>query len=329
MKSFKIGVGLLVTALLIIFLPLPYYISSPGAATTIETFMTVEGGQKEPGELMMVTISQRQATPLFLIGSWFTPFTEASSASRYLYEGESESDYARRQELLMQSSQQAAIQYAYQLANRDVMVDFEGIYVSAPIPGTLAANVLKAGDVVTAIDGQSFATRLDFMDQVASYDKGEEVELTIERDGEERTVKTLIQPLSSTSDRVGLGIFEPLPVQTITEEPPVTFDLTNVGGPSAGLMFSLELYDQLTPGDLANGRVIAGTGTVDEEGNVGPIGGAWQKIVAADKAGAEVFFVPAGSNYDEALESKERLESDIEVVPVKTVEEALDYLESI
>ncbi len=145
MKSFKIGVGLLVTALLIIFLPLPYYISSPGAATTIETFMTVEGGQKEPGELMMVTISQRQATPLFLIGSWFTPFTEASSASRYLYEGESESDYARRQELLMQSSQQAAIQYAYQLANRDVMVDFEGIYVSAPIPGTLAANVLKAG----------------------------------------------------------------------------------------------------------------------------------------------------------------------------------------
>ncbi len=102
--------------------------------------------------------------------------------------------------------------------------------------------------MVTAIDGQSFATRLDFMDRVASYDKGEEVELTIERDGEERTVKTLIQPLSSTSDRVGLGIFEPLPVQTITEEPPVTFDLTNVGGPSAGLMFSLELYDQLTPG---------------------------------------------------------------------------------
>jgi PDZ domain-containing protein len=94
-------------------------------------------------------------------------------------------------------------------------------------------------------------------------------------------------------------------------------------------MFTLEIYDQLTPGDLANGKRIAGTGTVDEEGNVGPIGGAWQKIVAADEEKAEVFFVPAGSNYEEALESRDRLDSDIEVVPVKTVEDAIRYLEEM
>ena len=94
-------------------------------------------------------------------------------------------------------------------------------------------------------------------------------------------------------------------------------------------MFTLEIFDQLTPGDLTGGAVIAGTGTVDETGTVGPIGGAWQKIVAADRAGASVFFVPDGSNYDEAMESLDRLDSDIKVVPVKTVEEAIDYLESM
>ncbi|WP_214827169.1 SepM family pheromone-processing serine protease [Exiguobacterium algae] len=329
MKTIKVGLGLLITALLFIFVPLPYYITSPGSATTIEDFMTVEGGEKEAGELMMVTISQRRATPFWLVESWLTPFTEANSASRYLFEGESEADYERRQQLLMSSSQQAAIQYAYELAEKDVTVLFDGIYVSAPVPGSLASNVLKAGDVITAINGTSFANRIDFMERVAQFEAGDEVELTIERDGKERVVKTLIQPIDQSGNRVGIGIYEPLPVQEVVADPEVDFALTNVGGPSAGLMFTLELYDQLTPGDLPNGRLIAGTGTVDEEGNVGPIGGAWQKIVAADEAGAKVFFVPEGSNYDEAMESRDRLDSDIKVVPVKTVEDAIRYLEEI
>lgn len=329
MKSFKIGLGLIVTVLLFIFVPLPYYITSPGTTTTIENFMTVEGGEKEDGELMMVTISQRRATPFWLVESWLTPFTEASLSSRYLYDGESEVDYERRQQLLMSSSQQAAIQYAYQLAGEDVTVAFDGIYVSAPIPGSLASNVLKPGDVITAIDGQSFATRVDFLDRVVEYNSGDEVKLTIERDGEEKVIKTLMQPIDQSGDRVGIGIYEPLPVQEISADPEVTFELTSVGGPSAGLMFTLEIYDQLTPGDLANGKLIAGTGTVDEEGNIGPIGGAWQKIVAVDEAGAEVFFVPDGSNYEEALESRDRLDSDIEVVPVKTVDDAIRYLETM
>ena len=329
MKSIKIGLGLLLTALLFIFVPLPYYITSPGAATTIEDFMTVEGGEKEKGELMMVTISQRRATPFWLVESWITPFTEANLSSNYLYDGESEADYDRRQQLLMTSSQQAAIQYAYALAEREVTVSFDGIYVSAPVPGSLASNVLKPGDVITAIDGKSFMNRLDFMERVQQYEAGDKIVLTIERDGKERIVKTLIQPIDQSGSRVGIGIYEPLPVQDVLTEPEVSFELTNVGGPSAGLMFTLELYDQLTPGDLANGKLIAGTGTVDEKGSVGPIGGAWQKIVAADESGAEVFFVPEGSNYEEAIESRDRLDSDIDVVPVKTVEEAIDYLEGM
>ena len=329
MKSLKIGFGILVAILLFLFAPLPYYITYPGEATTIETFMTVEDGTKEAGELMMVTISQRRATPLWLVGSWFTPFTEASPSSRYLYDGESDQDYERRQQLLMSSSQQAAVQYAYRLAGEDVTVTFDGMYVSAPIEGSLAANVLKPGDVITALDGRSFASRLDFIDRVEAFEAGDEVTITLEREGRERVVKTLVQPLDRSGDRVGLGIYEPLPVQDVRTEPDDTFELTNVGGPSAGLMFTLEIYDQLTPGDLADGEKIAGTGTVDEEGNVGPIGGAWQKIVAAERAGATVFFVPAGSNYEDAMESFERLESEITVVPVKTVEDAIDYLETM
>ena len=134
-------------------------------------------------------------------------------------------------------------------------------------------------------------------------------------------------------DHVGLGITLDDYTRVITS-PKVTIDSEQIGGPSAGLMFSLEIYNQLTDGDLTKGYQIAGTGTIDEDGKVGPIGGIEQKIVAADQSGADIFFAPneggsTNSNYHAAVVVAKDIHSNMKIVPVDRFEDAVAYLEQL
>ena len=121
---------------------------------------------------------------------------------------------------------------------------------------------------------------------------------------------------------------------------PVQFATQGIGGPSAGMMFSLAIYTQVADPDLRQGRHIAGTGTTNQDGTVGDIGGIDKKVVAADKEGAEIFFAPnnpvskeekkanpkAKSNYETAKEAAKQIHSKMKIVPVKTLQDAIDYL---
>ncbi|HJV30720.1 MAG TPA: S16 family serine protease, partial [Bacillales bacterium] len=107
-----------------------------------------------------------------------------------------------------------------------------------------------------------------------------------------------------------------------------------IGGPSAGFMFSLEIYNQLTKEDLTKGYQIAGTGTIASDGKVGPIGGIEQKIIAADKAGAEIFFAPneegsKHSNYRDALKTAKDIGTKMKIVPIDTFDDAIKYLNTL
>jgi PDZ domain-containing protein len=133
--------------------------------------------------------------------------------------------------------------------------------------------------------------------------------------------------------QIGIGI-SAMTKTALKTEPTVTFRTQNIGGPSAGLMFTLEIINQLTPTDLTGGHIIAGTGTVDEEGNVGQIGGIQYKVIGAYKQGAKIFLAPADikpgdNNYALALQQVKRLQMDMQVVPVKTVKEAYEYLKGL
>src|SRR5690625_5386349 len=112
------------------------------------------------------------------------------------------------------------------------------------------------------------------------------------------------------------------------------FDSGNIGGPSAGLMFSLEMYDQLTEEDITKGYKIAGTGEIDYEGNIHRIGGIDKKVVAAHRAGIDLFFAPSengksDSNYIVAKHTAESLDTDMEIIPVETFDDALEYLDEM
>ena len=121
---------------------------------------------------------------------------------------------------------------------------------------------------------------------------------------------------------------------------PIRFSTLGIGGPSAGLMFSLDIYTQVAQPDLRKGRKIAGTGTIEQDGKVGDIGGIDKKVYAAHKAGAEIFFAPdnpvseemkkqdpnAKTNYQTALQAAKELKTQMKIVPVKTLQDAIDYL---
>jgi PDZ domain-containing protein len=122
--------------------------------------------------------------------------------------------------------------------------------------------------------------------------------------------------------RPGLGVALESVEPQIVLPFPVRIDQGDVGGPSAGLMMALTVYDLADPGDLAQGQVIAGTGTIDLAGNVGAVGGVRQKVLAAKKARATVFLVPA----DEAAEARRAAGNALAVKPVRTFDQALDAL---
>ncbi len=189
-------------------------------------------------------------------------------------------------------------------------------------PDGPAKDLLRVGDELVSVDGKPVTTSQDFISTVQGDKPDAVVSFVIRRDGAEQTVPVKLgaRPEDSTKGYLGVSP-EEVPRGPIK----VTFNLADIGGPSAGLMFSLALIDKLSSGNLNGGKFIAGTGTIDPDGKVGPIGGIQYKMMAARDAGAETFLVPA----DNCNEAKERTPSGLRLVRVDTLTSAVQSLEAI
>ncbi|MBF0661272.1 MULTISPECIES: YlbL family protein [unclassified Rhodococcus (in: high G+C Gram-positive bacteria)] len=185
-----------------------------------------------------------------------------------------------------------------------------------------ASGHLQVDDRIVAIAGEPVETAGQVQRAVGAVTPGESVAITVLRGDAEETIDVVVGERPGGEGAGFLGI--------ATEEIPdvpfeVVFNLADIGGPSAGLMFSLALVDKLSPGEINGGLNVAGTGTIDSDGIVGPIGGITHKLTAADEEGAEVFLVPA-DNCAEALTNEP---DDVRLVRVETLEGAAAALESI
>jgi Lon-like protease len=172
-----------------------------------------------------------------------------------------------------------------------------------------------------------------FIDYVSTKKAGDKVKLTYQRNKSTRTVTLELQPFKEDPQKVGIGI-SLVDDKEIVVKPKVKVKTDEIGGPSAGFMFTLEIYNQLTEGDLTKGYQIAGTGTIDVDGTVGPIGGIEQKIVAADKAGAEYFLAPnekgiKNSNYRDAVKTARDIKTKMKIIPIDTFDDGVNYLEKL
>jgi PDZ domain-containing protein len=199
--------------------------------------------------------------------------------------------------------------------------------------------VLTAGDVLEKIDDKTIDSSQTLVDYLKNKKVGDTVKIKFNRDKieKEASLTLVLLPadirIKDSKPHPGLGLVA-ANVQSIRaddEKKQVTVQAGEIGGPSAGLMFALEIYNQLVAGDITKGYRIAGTGTIGERANidqVGPIGGIQNKIVAAERSGAEYFFAPT-ENMKEAQTKADKIHAHIKVIPIATIEDALNYLKAL
>ncbi|MFD1735703.1 SepM family pheromone-processing serine protease [Bacillus salitolerans] len=326
---------LIIVFLTLNYIKLPYYLNLPGDAYDLKKIVEVRDGDHASGAFMMTTVgvSRSKINIFAYVWSFVAPYHELIPAENMRRQGESDKEYYYRQIHMMDMSQNVAVALAYEKANKQVNYLYNGVYVMSLIKGMDAANKLKIGDRIFKVDGKSMKQSEEFIKYVADLLPGDTVTLTLERDGDILEKEITLNVFPGEPEKHGVGI-SLVTDRKLDVEPEILIDTNKVGGPSAGLMFSLEIYNQLTEGDLTKGYKIAGTGTINYEGIVGPIGGISQKIVAADRAGAKYFLAPnengvPNSNYRDALQTVRDINSDMEVIPVDTFEDALTFLNSL
>lgn len=338
-KSFKwlIGLATVLFILFALFYPLPYYLEVPGGAYDTRTALTVDGKEdKEKGSYNFTAISVSRATLAHMIYAWLTPFSDIESEQKTTG-GYSEEDYVRINQFYMETSQNGAIYQALTLADKPVNLDFLGVYVLEVAKDSTFKGILNLADTVTGVNDKTFKNSKELIDYVGGLKIGDQVSVQYTSAGKQKSAQGKIIKLSNGRNGIGISLVDHTKISSDVD---VKFSLDGVGGPSAGLIFTLAIYDQLIDEDLRKGRVIAGTGTIEQDGSVGDIGGAGLKVAAAEKIGADVFFVPnnpidkailkenpkAKNNYQEALAAAKKLKTKMKIVPVKNVQEALDYL---
>jgi PDZ domain-containing protein len=339
----RLGLGVwalivaLVALVVLTFLPTPYVIQRPGpvydtlgtaAGTDGEQvpLINVEGAEtfETGGTLDLTTVQvvgNRERTP-----SWFELALAWTDSSRAVVpldsvfpEGVTSEQRDERNATLMVDSQHEATAAALNELGYDTGAE---VVVVEALEDAPADGVLEPEDIVTAIDGEAVVSAKQLRQSIQDRE-GAEITLTVLRGDAEQDVT--LTPEKRTEGGTTTWLIG-ITLRTDYDFPiDVSIQLDNVGGPSAGMMFALGIVDRLTPGELNGGENVAGTGTIEADGTVGPIGGIRQKLYGARDAGAQYFLAPA-TNCNEVVG---HVPDGLQVIRTGTLEESIDALEVI
>lgn len=307
---------------IICFIPMNYYIVIGGGISDIKSRVKVDNGYEAKGSFNISYVSEVEGSLLTYALSYIIPTWDKIETSNYTYsEEESIEDINFRSELSLKSANQDAKYVAYTKAGKKIEKISTKYFVLTKNYDYEECN-LKVGDQILELDNHEI-DNFDYKEYINSLNEGDYVNVKIIRNGKEKDIKTRIY---ASEDRLLIGIY--LKVLNEYKETPsaeIKFK-KNESGPSGGLMTTLSIYNQLVEEDITKGLVIAGTGTIDSEGNVGEIGGVEYKVLGAAKGGADIFLVPDGNNYKEAIKIVKKKKLKIKVIPVSTFDDALNYL---
>ncbi len=293
--------------------PTPFYLVSPGSAIELSTRIAVEGHAPPARHFYLTDVSVVRASILLLAAALW-PGVRVVRRDVLFPQGANVRGYDDLLIDAMTDSQHIAAYVAERAAGYRLASPREQVFVAQVLPDSRAGGALQSGDRLLRIGGRNVGKPGDVLRaEAAAHD---ELDIAIERAGSVRHINV---PLVATPGGPRLGILirdaAILPVLPV----PVHFSFGDVSGSSGGLMFALEIYDTLA-GGRAGGTAVAGTGTIASDGTIGPVEGVRQKLIAAQRAGAALFFVPKENYADVAGETALR------VVPVGTFAEALAAL---
>lgn len=328
---FVLMASFLATGLIVLLLwpvKLPYYAMSPGPVEDVTDLITVNDAATFPsdGSFYLLTVGLREVNAFEWFEARFLD-SRVDLLDRDVVRppGVSQEQITRSNLQAMDESIDTAIYVALVRLGYDVTFVGEGVEVLQVVDDTPAAGIIEVGDRFDTVDGVAIATADQAAALIRSRAIGDTLVLTGTRGEEPLSVEITLAAhpdiegapmVGVVFDTVNLALDLPIDVKV---------DSRNIGGPSAGMTYALTLLDLLTPGDMTKGHIIAGTGTIRFDETVGAIGGVRQKVFAARAIGVEIIFVPQ-DNYADALTAAG---DGVEIVPVTTLQEALDYLEAL
>lgn len=287
---------LLILFVAVNFIPSQYFLSEPGPAIDLSEMITVEDGYNDDdwGGFYLTSVSQRRASfwdvaTFYLFPSENKELTPLRAA---MPPGMSETEYLNLMHELMVESQLSAQAVAYRELGYDVEMRGEGVKVVDLVAGGQAEDILEPDDIIIKIDDREVELASQAVELIKSYPIGTELVVQVKRDEEILDFEITTAEHPEEAGRSSLGIYITTAGLDYAMPDYVSFSSENIVGPSAGVMFSLEVYNQLTEEDITRGERYAGTGTINFDGEIGRVGGERLKIIAADQAGIATFILP-------------------------------------
>ncbi|MDD2391555.1 MAG: hypothetical protein PHU94_01280 [Bacilli bacterium] len=305
-----------------LLIPIPYYIEKPKGVINIEELIDTDLEYKMEGTYNMAYVSEMKATIMTYLIAKLNKDWDIYKKEELYKNADPEKENKLEKDMLNASRITSKI-VAFDRSNTDYEVIDNRLVVSFLLENY--ENNLEVGDEIISVEQTEVETTKDLFNVLQNYQHNNTVKIKVKNDNKDytRTAK-----LIEEDGKIYIGIvcldFKKLKTDVNLD---IKYD-SNSYGSSGGFMVALMLYDVLIPDDLTNGLKISGTGTIDEEGNVGEISGVKYKLKGAENKKADIFFVPYGENYEEALKVKKESKLDIEIVSVKTIDDAIKYLEN-
>ncbi len=303
--------------------PLPFVEFVPGTPTPIPPLVQIEGADTSEldGDTALLTVILRQQPTAQALGALLDEQRTLEPATQVYPPGVDRDEQLELQRERFGRQFDVAAAVGAQAAGVETELVTEVVVVQV-LPESPAEGLLAPGDVVEAVDGEEIVAAEELQDLTRRAEIGDELTLTVRHAGNTREVTARLADVADDGQaRLGVAI------ETAVNELRLPFDVTlsegvRIGGPSAGMMVGLTVYDLLSDEDLLAGRTVVGTGTLDADGRIGPVGGVREKMRAAADYDADLVLVPS-LQLDEAHAGAPE---DLEVVGVADIDEALDVL---
>lgn len=325
--------GIIYIVLLLFFVfPLPYSVDLPGGVENENVFLTVENIYpdktiKGSFNSSYVTVIDKPSPFQYLLAK-LNKKAEIFKMSKVTY-SEPIAELLEKDKLYKASSIYNALIASYNAAGKHLKYEEKGVVIIDRIENTPAYQALKVGDIIIKINDKQVKNLEEAWNILTTIPCEEPFTLTVLRNKNEEVINIQKVRLETDNSCI-LGLYQGYlytnyEIDYENSNPRIINIDWSGYGPSAGLIQALSIYNMLTPIDITFGLKIAGTGTIDVNGNVGPIGGIKQKVYGACKAKVDVFFTPP-VHYEEAVEARDLMKSKMIIVPVETLEEAINYL---
>ena len=324
-EEYKFLLVLLLITLIALY-PVKYYIVVGGGIKDIGSRVKVEDAYKEKGSFNISYVTEINGTVISYLLSYVVPSWTREKEDNYKYnDNETVEEIEKRNLISLDQSSNNAIYNAYTLANKEVVLKDTKYFVLTKFPEY--DNPFKVGDELKEINNVKIEKIEDIRGTITKQKPGDILDFKVIRDKKEKILKVKVYKDKEDGTNV-VGI-----IATTLDEYEANPDVNikfavNEAGPSGGLITALSIYNKLVEEDITKGKTIAGTGTMEPNGEVGAIGGIKYKIIGANNH-ADYFLVPAGKNYKEAKKIKKEKHLKIKLIPVKTLQDAINKLDKI